>query len=199
MTELSGIEPEHLANVLDPPADVDDLRSVPRAAVAAVFRRGEGDLELLFIERAAHDGDPWSGHMAFPGGRVDLTDPSTHATAERETREELDLDLRSADCLGSLSDVDGGRAVGRALTVSGHCYLFPGERPALTPNHEVAEALWVPLTTLLDPGRHIDYRYPRSGGRFPGIQLDADHQVVWGLTLRFLGDLFHRLDRRFVI
>ena len=40
-----------------------------RAAVALVFREGRDGLELLFIKRAEHERDPWSGHIGFPGGR----------------------------------------------------------------------------------------------------------------------------------
>ena len=52
-------------------ADVAGAEPPPRwAAVALVLRVGEtGALELLFIKRAEFEGDPWSGHVAFPGGR----------------------------------------------------------------------------------------------------------------------------------
>ena len=63
-----------------------------QAAVAAVFHLRRDDLYLLFIERAAHPTDPWSGHIAFPGGTAEPDDPDLKYTAERETREELGLD-----------------------------------------------------------------------------------------------------------
>jgi 8-oxo-dGTP pyrophosphatase MutT (NUDIX family) len=172
----------------------------PRAAVAAIFADGDGDGELLFIERASRAGDPWSGHMGFPGGRAEPSDVDSYHTAERETREEVGLDLvASAKRLGSLLELDGGRASRRTIIVAAHCYWLVGERPELRPNHEVADVVWVPLATLLDPDRHIDYQYPPSGLTFPGIQLDRPNQVIWGLTLRLLGDLFERLDRAFII
>ncbi len=170
-----------------------------RAAVAAVFRPAAPDTELLFIQRATFDGDPWSGQMAFPGGRVEPTDPDSTATAERETAEEIDLDLGPARLLGDLAEVDGGQATNRAVQVSGHCYWLEGPRPELTPNYEVASAVWVPLTYLLDRGRYIEYWYGEAQTSFPGIQLDHPDQVIWGLTLRFLADLFRRLRRPFII
>ena len=170
-----------------------------RAAVAAVFRSGDVDTELLFIQRAEHESDPWSGHMAFPGGRADPVDVDSHATAERETAEELGLDLGPARRLGSLADVDGGRASNNLIAVSAHCYWLDGGRPRLLLNHEVAAAVWVPVGQLLDADRYIDYWYPPSRSTFPGIQLDVAKQVVWGLTLRLLADLFARLDRPFII
>jgi 8-oxo-dGTP pyrophosphatase MutT (NUDIX family) len=173
---------------------------VPRAAVAAIFAPGGRDTELLFIQRAIRAGDPWSGHMAFPGGRAEPGDVDTLHTAERETQEEIGLDLSpTAQRLGSLADIDGGTASNRPIVVSGHCYWLGGERPALTPNHEVNDVVWIALADLLDQNRYIEYRYRSSGLSFPGIQLDRADQVIWGLTLRMLGDLFARLGRAFII
>lgn len=167
----------------------------PRAAVAAIFRAGDQGTELLFIERATRVGDPWSGHMAFPGGRVDPGDADSHATASRETWEEVGLDLSVAEPLGQLDDLHG-RA--RAIVVSAHGYWLEGPRPTLVANHEVADSLWLPLSTLTDPESFIDYDHPaQTGQSFPGIQIHGD-RVIWGLTLRFLADLFHRLQEPFV-
>lgn len=193
------VEPADLEAVLVPDGPRSASAAGRHAAVAAVFRAGEVDTELLFIQRAEHEGDPWSGHMAFPGGRAHALDVDSHATAERETAEELGLDLRPARRLGSLSDVDGGRASNNLIAVSAHCYWLDGVRPELVLNHEVAAAVWVPVGQLLDEERHIDYWYPPSRSTFPGIQLDVAKQVIWGLTLRLLADLFARLDRRFII
>ena len=62
----------------------------------------------------------------------------------------------------------------------------------------MAATVWVPLSDLADAGRYIDYNYPLSDSTWPGIQLDADSQVVWGLTLRFLADLFDRMQVPFI-
>ena len=169
--------------------------------MAAIFRPGRsaGDsTRLLFIQRAARTGDPWSGQMAFPGGRAEPVDRGPEGTAERETSEEVGLDLSGAHRLGALSQLDGGRANNRMIHVSAHAYWLDGPDPALSPNREVADALWVDLSTLADPDRHIEYFYPLAEMTFPGIQLDKQEQVVWGLTLRFLSDLFVRLDTPFI-
>ena len=156
-----------------------------------MFRNGEGGAELLFIERATHMGDPWSGQMALPGGREEPTDPDLAATAERETFEEVGLDLSPAERLGQLHDLDG-RA--RRIIVSAHGYWLDGEAPVLAPNHEVANVFWVRLTDLADPKRHIEYQYPVLGVEVhPGILLGDGPQVIWGMTLRMLVDLFDRL------
>ena len=44
-----------------------------RAAVAIVLRNaGEGVIELLLIKRSEREDDPWSGHIALPGGRHEM-------------------------------------------------------------------------------------------------------------------------------
>lgn len=164
-----------------------------RAAVAAVFRDGDAGTELLFIERAAHKGDPWSGQMALPGGRAEPADVDLAATAERETLEEVGLDLSLAERLGELHELDG-RA--RRIIVSPHGYWLDGPRPELAPNGEVANVFWVGLAELSDPQRHIEYYYPALGVQVhPGILLGEGPQVIWGMTLRMLMDLFDRLGR----
>ncbi len=161
-----------------------------QAAVAVVLRERAAGPELLFIERAEHPDDPWSGHMAFPGGRLDPEDPSPRATAERETREEVGLCLEPAESLGRLDDLEG-RHAGRQLPLVISAFVYAaGDTPPLAPNYEVREALWVPLRTVLDPTRHIAYRSPAYGAAapsLPGIVVGhPERHVVWGLTYRFL-------------
>src|SRR5689334_15998890 len=92
-----------------------------RAAVAAILRQrvSSQSTELLFIRRAEHPSDPWSGHMAFPGGRRDEIDTDLIATARRETLEEIGLDLTArAQLLTRMPDVPAiarGRRTGLVI------------------------------------------------------------------------------------
>jgi 8-oxo-dGTP pyrophosphatase MutT (NUDIX family) len=159
-----------------------------RAAVAVVVHDAPPDPELLFIERARHPGDPWSGQMAFPGGRVDPGDADARAAAERETLEEVGLSLAGAERLGRLDDLHAGIRVVAPLVLSAFVYRIDTP-PPLVLNHEVADALWVPVGTLLDPGRHVGHRWGPS--RWPGILVgEPDRHVVWGLTYRLLQGFF---------
>ena len=85
-----------------------ELTGRRRAAVAVALHDASDGPEALFIERAERFGDPWSGQMAFPGGRVDPGDSGPRAAAERETLEEVGVDLSGAELLGRLGDIDAG-------------------------------------------------------------------------------------------
>ncbi len=163
-----------------------------RAAVAMVLRESGDRPEVLFIERARHEGDPWSGHMAFPGGRVDPEDVTVRHAAERETEEEVGVSLRDAELIGRLDDLQG-RHAGRSnsMVISGFVFHHPAPEE-LVPNYEVQETFWFPVGELREPERHIEKSFRETGSmRFPGIVVGhPERHVVWGLTYRFLEVFF---------
>jgi 8-oxo-dGTP pyrophosphatase MutT (NUDIX family) len=164
-----------------------------RAAVAAVLRRGPLDTELLLILRAERDGDPWSGHMALPGGHQDPGDADLLATARRETFEEVGLDLEQHELLGAL-DEHAASAQGRftGLVVAPFVFALRGESE-LRPNHEVAELLWTPLGRMARGETEVVKELERDGRRMslPGYRVGE--YVVWGLTHRVLQSFFAAL------
>jgi len=150
-----------------------------RAAVAVVARDGAGGGELLFIRRAEHPLDPWSGHMAFPGGMVDPGDASPLAAARRETREELGLNLdESAALLGRLSDVKP-LSLRASLAISPFVFALSGT-PELVPNEEVQEALWIPWTFFADRHNRSTFFWTRNGLPVPMPCYRWEERVVWG-------------------
>jgi 8-oxo-dGTP pyrophosphatase MutT (NUDIX family) len=165
-----------------------------RAAVSAILRPGLHDTELLLIKRAERDGDPWSGHMALPGGHLDPVDPDLLATARRETLEEVGLDLRSHELLGAL-DEHPASAQGRFTGMVIAPFVFAlRSRAELRPNHEVADVLWAPLGRLARGEADVVKELWREGQlvRFPAYAV-GEH-VVWGLTHRVLRSLFAALS-----
>jgi len=170
-----------------------------RAAVALVLREIEDasgpDLAALFIRRAEHESDPWSGHLAFPGGRIDPEDEDARAAAERETLEEVALDLRAARPLGELSDVLGHA---ESIRVSAFVYGIDGE-PDLRPNYEVGELFWSPLAHLADPSRQAprEFSYLEHSMSLPTVRLLEDERapVLWGITYKFMDDFMQRIGR----
>lgn len=167
------------------------------AAVAAVLREQEGDAEVLLIRRAQQESDPWSGHMAFPGGRQDASDVDLLHTAVRETEEEVGLRLRPEDhLLGRLDDLPAvarGRRVG--LIIAPFVFAIGGD-PVLVPNAaEVDELVWAPLGPLVRGARNTIFRYQLDGRSVELPAYDVDGRVVWGLTHRMLGELFEALQK----
>jgi 8-oxo-dGTP pyrophosphatase MutT (NUDIX family) len=161
-----------------------------KAAVALVFRERPAGLELLFIHRAEHPQDPWSGQMAFPGGRAEDGDRDLELTAIRETAEEIGLDLaRDARRLGSLDET---RAMSRmrALDLTITPFVFRLEReaePVLSA--EVDGVHWIPLDDLLGSRFRelMDYPYQGYGLKFPCFRVRG--RTIWGLTYRMFANL----------
>jgi 8-oxo-dGTP pyrophosphatase MutT (NUDIX family) len=178
---LKGYEPELL------PAD-----NRKAAAVSLLLTVGSEGLNILFIERAACDGDPWSGNICFPGGKIEEGDGDARSAAERETLEEVGVDLRSAIYMGRLSDVDGSR-----LPVRVSCFIYWIEKAEnFTLNEEVQDAFWVPLAALCDPSRHSEGAVVFGGETFlrPVIQLpQRDKPALWGLTYRLVMEFLRLL------
>jgi ADP-ribose pyrophosphatase YjhB (NUDIX family) len=172
-----------------------------QASVALVLREGAGRAaEILFIERAEKEGDPWSGHMAFPGGRVELPGESPEQAAVRETQEEVGLSLTGGERLGRLDDLEG-RHAGRppGMVISAFVYHLPRPGELVKQTSEVREAFWVPVRHLVEPDRRVRRAFHGTGSfEFPGIVVgEPDRHVVWGLTYRFLEVFFRALGRPF--
>lgn len=156
------------------------------AAVAMVLRESTIGLDMLFIERARHPNDPWSGNIGFPGGRRDPSDTNLRCTAERETMEEVGIDLGSARYLGQLSDI-----VGQNLPVRVSCFVYGVCGPVRTMlSDEVSDAFWFSLTELTAHHRQVTSNV-RFGDRVmdaPAIDLGLPGKpVLWGITYRFVG------------
>jgi 8-oxo-dGTP pyrophosphatase MutT (NUDIX family) len=188
---------DHLAELIrsHSPRLLDRSPELKVAAVAAVIRPTRDSFKLLFIHRAEDPRDPWSGHMAFPGGRVETTDADSISAAVRETREEVALDLEDgAILLGRLSDVAAvGR--GRPLSLVVEPYVFAIEdRPELELNHEVADAVWVPLDFLLDRSNRstLPWRHGDVEVRLPCYRFGS--HVIWGLTFGMVDELVSLIE-----
>jgi 8-oxo-dGTP pyrophosphatase MutT (NUDIX family) len=170
------------------PILVESADGKRRASVALILHPAVSGLQLLFIVRAEKKGDPWSGHIAFPGGGVEPDDKNNRQTAERETKEETNLDLAKANYLGQLDDVTGTTL---KIVVSGFVYHV-GFSPDLKLNYELRDFHWIPIETLLDPNRQKYHRFQFEGfdGSLPAIDiLGPQKPILWGLTYRLVGQL----------
>lgn len=169
--------------------------SPKQASVAMILCDGVDELEVCFIRRAERPGDPWSGQVAFPGGRSSGEDLCAHTTAERETEEEIGLVLSAEHRVGPLPTrqvATGG------LTLSPFVYHVPrplrstafAREPA-----EVAAVFWVPISHLFEPSSATELEWPAgASASYPGIRY-GEH-VIWGLTLSVLNSFADIMSRR---
>lgn len=167
------------------PAD----QAVPPQLAAVAVILAPGPDSVLLIRRAEREGDPWSGHVGLPGGRLDPADADLCVTAMRETVEEVGCTLSRDDLIGALDDVWPRTPPPRLIVVRPFVFWLP-KRPVLSPNREVADAFWVSLGELRDPTIYRDTSLLIRGDErhFPAYHL-GPRDLVWGLTERILTPL----------
>lgn len=167
-----------------PVADTDPAAHA--AAVAVVLHEGAEGLAALFIKRAARVGDPWSGQIAFPGGRFQSSDGELLTTAIREAREETGIDLGGAEGLGPLDDVNPRTPVLPPIVVRPFVFVV-AQRPSLvTSPEEVERAFWLSFAVLETPETRGQITLTLRGEErtFPAYQIGGE--VIWGMTERIL-------------
>lgn len=166
------------------------------AAVAMLLRQNGESTEVLLIQRAELENDPWSGDLGFPGGRIETSDPGPRAAAERETREEIGLRLNEENYLGQSDDLAGAY-----LSVHISCFVYQVDMEAqFKLNGEVVKLFWVPIQTLLEPqrNRQLTFFYRGQDRKHPGIILDEwSPRPLWGITYRLLNNFLNLFDLSF--
>lgn len=167
-----------------------------RAAVALVLRPGDaGELELLLIKRADYEGDPWSGHVALPGGRQEPDDRSLERTVIRETWEETAIDIeREGAIVGVLDEVSPRTPTVRRVIVRPFVAAVVPD-VTIVESPEVAAAFWVPLSALRETAAWITAEVVAHGQSLTVPAFTHGEYVVWGLTERILRGFLDLLDR----
>ena len=157
-----------------------------REAAVGVVLRDVSDPEVLLIRRAERAGDPWSGHMAFPGGLSAPDDADLAHTLIRETREETGIVLPKAAILGPLDPVAPATPRLPPIVIAPFVARVPAGTPATPDLREVVDAYWIPLSYLRDERNAHDFLYEADAlrYRFPSVRF-GEH-VIWGLTHRIL-------------
>jgi 8-oxo-dGTP pyrophosphatase MutT (NUDIX family) len=175
-----------------PPKLIQPEADARPAAVAIPIWDDGNTLNLLYLIRSKKDGDPWSGHISFPGGRIESYDDGPQAAAERETEEEVGLHLSNKHSVGRLDDLT---TQFHKVHVAGFVYLL-ARKPDLCLNSEIHKAYWITLGDLLDSTRYLTANISGVWGnrQVPAIDLLGDkHPVLWGLTYRFTAQIMECL------
>ena len=185
---------DHVRRVLESrPGRADHDPAARPAAVALVLHERPDGLSALFIKRAVRDGDPWSGQIAFPGGRYQEADRDLLSTAIREAREEVGIHLDPEEQLGALDDVNPRTPQLPPIVVRPYVFAVP-ERPALVASpEEVQRAFWISLSRLSDPATRTQITRTLRGvpRTFTAYQLEGE--IIWGMTERILRSFLERI------
>lgn len=195
---LGHPELTRLARALErtPGREIDAEPPMRWAAIALVLRLGAATSqpELLMIKRAEAERDPWSGHVACPGGRREPADRDLAHTAMRETWEETGIDLeREGRLLGTLDDISPRTPVLPPIVIRPFVAAVPST-VQIVASPEVAAAFWVPLTALRERAA-----WGMGTVKIRGVDREVStfthgEYLVWGLTERVLRQLIERLD-----
>jgi 8-oxo-dGTP pyrophosphatase MutT (NUDIX family) len=168
--------------------EVDDKEMpTPEAAVAIVRARTPQE-SVLLIRRAEREEDSWAGHWCFPGGRREPEDGDLLHTALRELEEECGIRLGPEDAKSELPSMWARRRVGSYVLVSPFLFQVESELPTVLAASEAIEAVWIPVSVLLDPARHALLSAPGQPAEvlYPGIVMKAT--PLWGFTYRLITD-----------
>ncbi len=157
------------------------------AAVMIILKEiKEGDYSMLFIKRPQNAEDVFSGHMAFPGGKMKDEDKNKLETAIRETLEETGIDIvKMGKILGELDDFNPNNPKASHYVVTPFLSLLM-EDTEIKPNEEVDEAIWIPLSHLKDE-KTLEIRIiEKHRIRVKDYVFHYKDYVIWGMTGRIL-------------
>ena len=156
------------------------------AAVACVLDENPNGPRVLLMKRAERAGDPWSGHISLPGGGYQVEDGDLLATAIRETREELGIDLVGARLLGNLQPLHPLTSGPAGIQVTPFVFhTTQALEPVCGP--EALAAFWMPLELAASGAIDSQFEYVAASRKFPAWTYEG--HVIWGLTWRIIGDL----------
>jgi len=158
--------------------------NLPEAAVALLVKRdGPHGPEVLLGRRVKRESDPWSGHLALPGGRPEPHDRDLMDTALRECREEAGIALSRGDVVGGLPEIVAGRVTGRHVKVAPFLVLVDEFCPTENGDGEIEEWMPFPLAWLDDASLRTSLE-ASDGSVQDAVKTPLG--ILWGMTLKLL-------------
>jgi len=166
---------------------INKVQRLVRAAVMVILKDGSSGYSILFIKRTENEGDVFSGHMAFPGGKMRIADKGTLDTAIRETAEETGIDInRSGTVIGELDDFYPNNPKANHYVVTPYLSLLEEEVELTLDSSEVADAVWIPIHHLNDPRNQEVRILERTGRASDDFVFYYSDYMIWGMTGRIL-------------
>ena len=171
-----------------------ELERIRQAAVTILLREQHDSAELLIIKRAEHPRDPWSGHLALPGGRAESVDANLIVTAARETWEEVGISLSvDAHFIGRLETLLPGNPRLPQIEITPLIAVAPMEL-SLELSDEVAAAFWLPVRNLQEAGLSEVYRFRHGDTILKYPAYPSPQGLIWGITQRILTEFLGLLE-----
>lgn len=138
------------------------------AVVVLISRNGK----VLLIKRKERKDDPWSGHIAFPGGRREGLE-ECNETAIRECLEEVGIKPRKLIELGTYYPSNAP-----SMLVKAYVSCIEKEEEPRIQKEEVDKAFWVKIDDLVKKDSEEAYYFM--------------NYRVWGMTYRILRDIIEK-------
>lgn len=173
-----------------------DLDAVS-SAVLMILSKKNDEYGINFIKRTSFPGDAFSGHIAFPGGKRKKSDKSPLATAVRETKEEVGINI--CDCgeiLGSLDTVKPFTRPVKHFVVKPYVAALIKD-VEFKKNYEVEEIFWVSIKHLMDGKNRRIRTKKREGLKIYDYVFNYEDYIIWGLTGRILNQFFEKTSKTF--
>ncbi len=162
----------------DHPAPPEDDRFDQTSVMALLALNG--DVRLVFIQKADIPGYPWANQMAFPGGHLDPQDRTTRDTALRELSEEMNIRSENVDVIGSL---------GHFQTINGkdiEAWIgIWNQRDEIRHDpSEISRVFQIPLKYLLRV--HAEKGYHRDPPADLRLTYPYEDVIIWGVTAKIV-------------
>lgn len=189
-TQAGVAEPDygdHRFNPDHPRLKLNGVRLRPAAVLIPVV--DHGDEATVLLTKRSETLRNHTGQVAFPGGRIDATDPTPEYAALRETQEEIGLPDRFIDVVGRMPDYVSGTGYRIAPVLS---VVKPGFHLTLNPD-EVDAAFEVPLRFLMDPVNHRQGSRMWNDLEWVFYEMPYGGQRIWGVTAGIIRTLYERL------
>jgi 8-oxo-dGTP pyrophosphatase MutT (NUDIX family) len=178
----------NLLHLKDKLASIDRSRDGDQVeAVVAILlwnEPGRG-LQTLLVQRVEREGDPWSGQIGLPGGRVKQGTETPRTALHREVEEEVGIKLEKVGVeLGSLSVGHPMRRM--EMQVQPWVYGLK-VKPRVSIGSEIAGSFWANLADLPSKKKMSEITIRNQPWSVESFMVEG--KVVWGFTYRVLTEL----------
>lgn len=166
-------------------------KSTKKSAVLILLYPDENSIKIPFILRPAYDG-MHGGQVAFPGGRMELTDENLFRTALREAQEEVGIRIADVNLIGSLTEL--------YIPISNYLVLpvvgWMNKKPDFYPDPiEVDSILEIKYSTLVNPAIVKEEILMVRGNEIQAPLFDVGEHKIWGATAMMIAEFLDLINK----